>query len=87
MSVWFCPLIKRRDFRTHPPHSIDCRLSELMVQVNSFDDTNAMFSGDSTLHLDSALYHSVHDVFGDLSLGFIEEENCWRFVSGRETTS
>jgi hypothetical protein len=53
-----------------------------MVQVISFDETNAMFSGDSTLHLNSALYHSVHDIFGDLSLGFIEEENCWWLLVG-----
>jgi hypothetical protein len=82
MSVWFRPLIIRRNFGTHPSHSIDCRLSELMVQVISFNETNAMFSGNSTLHLDSALYHSVHDVFGDFSLGFIEEENCWWLLVG-----
>jgi hypothetical protein len=83
MSVWFCPLIERRNIRTHPSHCIDRRLSELMVQVISFDEANAMFSGDSTLHLDGALYHSVHDAFGDLSLGFIEEENCWRLLVGK----
>jgi hypothetical protein len=48
-------------------------------QVISLDETDAVFSGHSAFHLDCALYHSVHDTFGDLSLGFIKEEDCWRF--------
>jgi hypothetical protein len=54
-----------------------------MAQVISFDETNAMFSGHSAFHLDCALHHSMHDIFGDLSLGFIEEEDCWQLLVGR----
>lgn len=66
----------RRKWQTHPSHSVDGRLSKLMAQVISLDEANAVFSGDSPLHLYSALDHAVDNIFCRLPLGFVEEDDC-----------
>ena len=70
-----------KEEQAHPSHSINGRLSNFMVQIVSLDETDAMFSGDGTLHLDGALHHSVDDIFGDLSLRFVEEDDRFQVLA------
>lgn len=61
---------------TYSSHGVDRRLAQFMAQVVSLDQPDAMFAGDGPFHLDRPLDHPVHDVFGRLSLGLVEEEDC-----------
>ena len=51
-----------------------------MAEIVALDEADAVFAGDCAFHLDGSLDHSVHDVFGDLPLRLVEEEDCFRWL-------
>ena len=55
-----------------------------MAEIVALDEADAVFAGDCAFHLDGALDHSVHDVFGDLPLRLVEEEDCFRWLVGQD---
>lgn len=53
-------------------HHIHGRLSQLVSQVVTFDQANAMLARDRAFHLDGTLDHPVDDAFSDLALFLVE---------------
>ena len=48
-----------------------------MRQVVPLDEADAMLASDGAFHLDGALHHPVHHIFGRLSLRLVEDEDTW----------
>lgn len=57
------------------PHGINRGHAQLMVQVVTLDDANAMLTGGSSFHLNGALDHTVDDTICSGMLAVIVEEN------------
>lgn len=78
----------RNQFRpkevTYPTHKIYCRLSQFVLQVVSFDETNAMFTGHGALHLNGSLHHAMDDSLCSFLLRVIpQDDSCQRLdISG-----
>jgi hypothetical protein len=47
-----------------------------MRKVVAFDQTHAMFSAHSALHLDCTFHHPMNQILGDFSLLVVEKYDC-----------
>ena len=59
------------------PHRVDGGLAELVRQVITLDEADAVFARHGAFHFDGALDHAVDDGFGGGALGVVEEDDCW----------
>ena len=52
-----------------------------MRQIIPFDESDAMFAGNSALHLDGVYDHAMHDFLSESFLFVAEEDNCFDILA------